>query len=353
MRVLQLYRPRLPGLRAQGVQVVHTGHALARRGHTVTLLADRAVLDATPEEALVRLGLEPCPGFRLRLAPTAWRPGAGVWFRREVARWLRGSPGVVHARDKRRLVACRQLERHRVVLETHELDSLLAEERREDPGPWRALEAAALQRADALIANCGGTLAAWRESGLRLPATQRVVHNGTSNVPRPAPVQAVVRCLGSLRAYKGAAFVLAASADWELPFEWIGGTDAERAQWSGSSARLLPGVPQPDAFRLLRQARVIVVPLEDNTFGRQLTSPLKLWDALAAGRPIVAPDLPAVREIEDLARTSLHRHRPGDRADLARAMAEAVQAAAPAPVVRSWADRAAELETVFAGSGGV
>ena len=354
MRVLQLYRPALPGLRAQGVQVVHTGHALARRGHHVTLLADRAAPGATPEEALACLGLDPHPGFCLRLAPTGWRPGAGLWFRSAVAGWLRGTPGVVHARDKRRLVACRGLQRHRVVLETHELDSLLAQERGEDPSPWRTLEADALGLSDALVANCAGTLKAWRASGARLPATQVVVHNGTANQPVPVVVEdldPVVRCLGSLRAYKGVEFVLGACADWSLPLEWIGGTDAERVRFSGGPARLLPPVPQPEAFALLRRARVLLVPLEDNTFGRCLTSPLKLWDALAAGRPIVAPALPSILEIKAQTGACLHLFEAGNRADLARAMAEALEAPPPSAVVRSWADRAAALEAVFVGEG--
>lgn len=347
MRVLQLYRPRLPGLRAQAVQVVQAGHALARRGHTVTLLADRASPDATVAEALSRLGLAPVDGLSLRLAPMVWRPGAGLWFRQQVARWARGADGVVIARDKRRLVAARLPRRHRVILESHELDSLLAADRGDDPAPIRQLEARAAQRADALVANCGGTLAAWEESGLPLPAHRVVVHNGTAARPHPDPLDPVVRCLGSLRAYKGARFVLEACADWPLPLEWIGGTDAERASAPATTARLLAPVPQPDVARLLARATVVLVPLEDNLFGRRLTSPLKLWDALAVGRPVVAPDLPSIREIADRTGASLHLHAPGDRAGLAVAVRAAAAAPAPAPVVRSWDDRAAELESVL------
>ncbi len=354
MRILQLYRPSLPGLRAQGVQVVHTGHALARRGHAVTLLADRAAPGATAEEALAHLGLDPHPGFFLQLAPTGWRPAAGLWFRGAVARWLQGAPGVVHARDKRRLVACRGLQRHRVVLETHELDSLLARERGEDPTPWTRLEAETLRLCDGVVANCGGTLEAWRAAGARLPSLQAVVHNGTANRPEPASVEAldpVVRCLGSLRAYKGVGFALQACSDWALPLEWIGGTDEERARWAGGPARLLPAVGQPEAFALLRRARAIFVPLEDNTFGRSLTSPLKLWDALAAGRPVVAPALPSIHEIQSETGAVLHLYEAGNRADLARAMAEALVAPPPHPVVRSWGDRAAALEAIFVAAG--
>ncbi len=39
MRIVHLYRPQVPDLRAQAIQVMHSCHALVRRGHTVKLFA--------------------------------------------------------------------------------------------------------------------------------------------------------------------------------------------------------------------------------------------------------------------------------------------------------------------------
>ena len=142
MRVLHLYRPRLPSLRAQAIQVVHACHALARLGHEVTLIADRGTADATPVSVLAAFGLTPVDGFDIRIAPIRHSGLGGMWFRRVLARWWGGPPGVVLARDKRRLCAAveRHGKRHRIVLESHELDSALAVEAGRGDGAVRALE---------------------------------------------------------------------------------------------------------------------------------------------------------------------------------------------------------------------
>lgn len=109
-----------------------------------------------------------------------------------------------------------------------------------------------------------------------------------------------------------------------------------------SSAVAYPEVPD----RLMK-SDVLLLPLRDNLFGRRLTSPLKLWDYLAIDRPIVAPDLATVREIQRISGVRMHLHTPEDGDDLNRAVREALNASPRAPFVRTWAQRAEELESLL------
>ena len=353
MRVLHLYRPQLPGQRAQAIQVLHTCHALAARGHRVTLLADRGDAPATPQRALAALGLEPSPHLDLRIAPIRQRGLAGLWFRAELARWWGGTPGVVLARDKRRLQAALRSHggRHRVVLETHELDSGLIADAGEDPAEARAVERALLSQCDALVANCLGTLEAWRQAhGAALPALQRVAHNATaatrSRPAHPAPDR-VVRCVGSLRSFKGFADVLAAAPTLPLPLELVGGHADELERSPTAGVRIRGAVPFPEVPDLLARSAVLLLPLADNRFGRSLTNPLKLWDYLATAAPIVAPALPTIDEVIQTTGATLHRYQPGDGPSLVAAVLSALAAPPRAPILRTWDDRASELEELF------
>lgn len=353
-RVLVLYRPALPSLRAQSIGVLLASHALARRGHHVTLFADRGAPEASPEAALELLGLPPLSTLDLSVAPSSHPGLAGLWFRARLAGWAAGPAGHVIARDRRRLVSSLSwLGRHRVVVEAHGLDSALAAERGEDPTPHLEVERAAAVAAHAFMANCEGVMNAWRQlHGALLPDRQAVIHNGVGPERRreaSAQPEPVIRVLGSLRTYKGADWLLSAAATLPLPLEWVGGTDAERAAAPvAPNTRLLPPVPYPQVPDLLAQASALLLPLDDNLFGREQTSPLKLWDYLATAAPILAPDLPSVRRVADRAGRALHLFRPGDTADLRRAALEALAAPPRDPFVRSWDQRAAEVEALLA-----
>jgi len=128
---------------------------------------------------------------------------------------------------------------------------------------------------------------------------------------------------------------------------WLAGFDPGRAT-------VLPAVPVAEVDRLLAEAGLALVTHSDRWANHVLAMPNKLFHAVRAGVPVVATD---VGELALLVREHGvgELYRPGDAADLARAvdravagypaLVAAVRAAAPA---LSWEADAATLLRVYA-----
>jgi glycosyltransferase involved in cell wall biosynthesis len=343
MRWLHLYRPRLPSHRAQSIQVLRTCHALASIGQEVTILADKG----PGPDPMAGMGIQALPNLRLQRAPFPHPGLAGVWFRKELKRWWKGPPGVIIARDKRRLFKAIEqwgLNGHRLVLETHELDSQTSTHPDHD---WFDIEQRCLAHADAVVANCGGTLRAWQTHHEFNKQAVGVVHNAThieyENIPTP-PATPNMLVLGSMRANKGVQFILDSAASLPCPLHWVGGTPEERkAAQQNTHVVLHPAVNHEQVADTLTKAAILLLPLGQNAFSHQYTSPLKLWDYLATNKAIVAADTPAIKEISHLAGTTFHLYTPENEQSLQQAVRAALHAPARTPYKRRWSDRAREL----------
>jgi glycosyltransferase involved in cell wall biosynthesis len=91
-------------------------------------------------------------------------------------------------------------------------------------------------------------------------------------------------------------------------------------------------LPSYDVPALLAACDVLAypAPASDHPFYVRDTSPLKIFEYMAAGKPIVTADLPPIRDVLD--ESTAFFCRPGDPADLARAIDEALEHPADARV---------------------
>jgi glycosyltransferase involved in cell wall biosynthesis len=331
MRVFVGYRPRWPGLRAQALQVFASSHALASRGHEVTVCFHGAAPYGW-------FGQPPLPTLRLVRLP-AGGTAASLAVRAHLMRWARRGPGVVLAREKRLADLAQRLTPHPVVVEAHEVDSLQG--RRALFG----LERRVLGRAAGLITNCEG-VATWLGHLHPLPNVVRVVHNAG-----PPPVPHVggegVVYAGSLLAEKDLETVARAAPSLG-GVTLLGAHDAGRIATLQRLARgrlvVRGGVAPAQLLHVLARFDVGLVPAGTGWFGRELTSPLKGFSYRSAGLRLVGARTPALRRAFGAA---LETYPPDDPDALVAAVARARTRRATEQPIRTWADRAREVEEVL------
>ena len=383
---------RFPLERANGVQVVNTATALAAQGIATTLVVRRS--DPRPTaEVLATYGLQAPPALRVRRLRVGHRRGAFVLPRASFltqalalgVRQLRRG-GIVFTRDLQLADLLLRVGPRRpgaVVYEAHAVEALMYAERGalygtgETPDPRKqrrlaAREARVWRRVHGFVATTHGICRTFAEAhGPR--DRLRVVPNGCDapggGFPGLSPeVPPRVLYAGQLYPWKGVDVLVAAMAAQEgARLVILGGLPGEAdfdrvrrlVEAHGLAERVeMPGtVPPARVAEELRRAAVVAVPFLHTAMTEHHTSPLKAFEAMAAGRPIVASDLPSSREVLCDEKNALLVP-PGDAAALAAALrtllrdpvrAERLARAAFDAAPRySWAARARALAGLFA-----
>lgn len=332
-----------PTVQARGIQTLHTSHALARAGWRVRVLAQRPPKGTRQptRDALATYGLAPHPRFEILVLPIL-RPRAPrleIHARLALSNWsyglgcllhvLRGDvrPDVVVVRDPRLawlFLRTKALHGRPVVYEVHEIFSTRPRDNRslEPDGVrgvaerTRALERTVFGRSDLLLplTRCCANLL---ESEYGVARSRlAVVPDGTTPAFGPLPPREPTRrgvvYAGQLYPWKGVDVLLRAMARLsDVRLAVFGGlVSAHEAdpnlaacrslvQRLGIAERVTFTGPVPHAAirERLAGAAAAVVPLPDRLMSRYFTSPLKVFEYMAAGAPIVASDLPALREI--------------------------------------------------------
>jgi glycosyltransferase involved in cell wall biosynthesis len=382
---------RFPLERANGVQIVKTAAALARAGAATTLVVRRS--DPRPTDAVLALyGLAPEPRLGVRRLRVLHRrgsfalPRAAFLLRAGAAcRAALGRGAVVLTRDLQLADLLARLPGpRRVVYEAHAVEEMMYRERGalygtgERPDERKAArlharEGRVWRAAAGFVATTAGIRDTFAE---RYGARElvRVVPNGCDAPSgRPFPGLSDARpprvlYAGQLYPWKGVDVLVEAVA--RVPAAQLvilgglaGERDLERVRARVASLGLEARVelhgtlPQARVAAELARASIVAVPFLRTAMTERHTSPLKAFEAMAAGRPMVVSDLPSSREVLRDGETALLVP-AGDVDALAaalsrlcgdRALCERLARAAFAEAPRySWDARARALLALFA-----
>lgn len=389
MRILYLSDIRFPIERANGIQTMETAHALARRGHTVHL-GVRPDVFRPPQDPFDFYGLAPDDRLRIERAPIA----GPHWLRRfEFLAWafwrtaLAREVDVIFTRDLGVADLLRLVPgRPPLVYESHgfapvfadTLDELVAGAERASAAKMRRLtqrERRVWRDAEGYVTTTA-VLADELAKRFGPRAHVEVVPNGL-RFPPDATSSAlpqdgrVVLYAGQLYHWKGVDVLLRALATLpDVRAVILGGREGD-ADWRriesladelGVCSRVTFAgfVPKADLPARFAEASLFVLPTLDTPSARY-TCPLKMFEYMACGRPIVASDLLPVREVlADDVNASLVP--PGDPAALSDAIARllddpdrgrrlAARARADS-AGDTWDRRGARLESVLATASG-
>lgn len=326
MKIVYLCSARLPSERAHGLQIVRMCDALAGLGHEVVLLhpAKRQVndsFDSIPvqqyydcknEFTVESISIFQLPDVLWRLPSVIHRPlmnSMNLMFEKRLAnRALSMNADLYFSRDMTPHAARKINESgERCVLEFHQTASgSLA---------TRALRvfASKFGDSDAYSFAVTGLLAQDIEQEFQLPSGVVGVHHDgvdlelfTNPVPQRSESKPVVTYAGSLQPNRGVDVLIeAASLCDEVTFEIVGGTPSEVDELRSFSAdrgvknvSFIGQVPPKEVPAYLQRSNLLVVPMRGNELHTtRHASPLKLFEYMASGTPIVATDMDSVREV--------------------------------------------------------
>ena len=385
MDILYFADIRFPLERANGIQSMETCSALAGRGHVVHLVV-RPDTQAPARDPFAYYGLPETERLIVERVPVV-----GPHLVRRVE-YLAFAAGRATGARRADIVMTRDLgvasllmrlpARPPVVYESHgyspevaaALPGLVSTARTPGASKLARLakrESFVWRHADGYVTITNGLASAHnarfggRARVAVIPDGTRLVPPGTGHPRALAPF--TVAYAGHLYAWKGVDVLLAAVARLsDVRCLVIGGHEQEPdlARLRALAARLgiegrvtFRGLLPPSAVAsALGQADVLALPNPASAISTHATSPLKLFEYMAAGKAIVASNLPAIREVLTDERTAL-LVTPGDPDALAAGIrrlagdpdlrGRLADAALAAVAEYSWDRRAERLEALF------
>ncbi|MBI4114350.1 MAG: glycosyltransferase family 4 protein [Candidatus Niyogibacteria bacterium] len=328
MQIIYISKARLPTEKAYGTNMVKTCEALAKTGIEVTLLAPQTGNKSAQRDIFSYYDIKPV--FSVHQIPIIdaismgwWRGGFWLNHLSFLARLLAHNFGdkketIILARDEIAALIL-TVKGFRVFYDMHgfperkrwfwkiimkRMDGIIA------TNEWKREQCASLfdiPREKIIIAPNGFDPALFEIRGSRDELRKEL------GLPRDA---IIVMYTGHLYDWKGAGVLLETAKQFQVScfmfqvyFVFVGGTGKEledfRKKASGLKNVLVLGHKPPQSIpKYLKAADVLVLPnsgISQNArfavYSQKDTSPIKLFEYMASGTPVVASDLPSIMEI--------------------------------------------------------
>ncbi len=310
MRIAYFTHSIVPSAFADSVQSMNMCHALAKRGHDVTMYApDRQTSVPLSEDVFSYYDIEPV--FRIVKVPWVLifeRAYYYAWIAVAMAR--RDRNDLFYSRTPLEAIYSTLLNRM-TIFEAHtSLDGQIV----------RRMFRFICGRASLVrIVTISDALAEHYRRSYQFPGERIRVARDATRIPaleeyeKPIPLELErgrinVGYTGSLYADKGIATIIRlADALPEFSFHVIGGTVGEVSYWRGKSTtkniKFYGSLPPKSIPEVITRFDIVIAPYDTEAevpYGyRDITrwmSPMKLFEYMAAGRPIVCSDIPVLRE---------------------------------------------------------
>ncbi|MEJ2405968.1 MAG: glycosyltransferase family 4 protein [Candidatus Thiodiazotropha sp.] len=299
--LIYLGRSRLHRNRANLIQTLHTVAAFTELGIATRLYLPPWHSKVTSRQRLHDMGIDtPIDLHAAQLLHRRWPRGTFVSFHQRLLRRARAV--YVRAPELSAALASRGIRHH---FEIHTLQGLprdyglevLVEQHRQGVIDW--LVPISRSAADTLIgagADPGRIHVA--PSGVALETFQAVADLQPERLKKPRMVY-----LGRISLDRGLDILsqLAAAGLGEMTL--VGDTDDPVPRIPGLTHR--PAVPHREVAGLYTDSDLVILPYQPDLGHADGISPMKLFEAMAAGRPVIASDIPPLREILTHGRNAL------------------------------------------------
>lgn len=306
MNLFYLTHSRIPTEKAHGLQIVRMCEAFASGGVSVTLVVPKrknhivedifSYYETPPTFTIVYVPILDTVsmgkyGYLFSLLQFTILSGIYVWFKK----------GVIFTRDEL-VAAIGLILRKKVFWESH-------------TGSWNSIVRFVSRYVQKVVVISKGLRTFYLEQGVPLakihvaPDGVRIddfIFEMTKQEARKElylPDTHIVMYTGHLYDWKGVdTLAKAAMLLPEIDFVFIGGTEVDikrfSKKYSTKNVHILGHKKHSEIPFFLRAADIVVLPNSANSrVSKTFTSPMKLFEYMASGTPIIASDLPSIREI--------------------------------------------------------